>query len=112
MTIDELLSRLSKQADAVGFDEVIAVIDNNYEFTPVAFSNDGLHNDAGQNFGSCKIFGFAKLHDLTEEQTLHCFGDFYRNDVLLHPEVDDHQNIRNFMKTGWAGVSFDQSPLK
>ena len=112
MSIDELLSRLSMQAEAVGFDEVIAVIDNNYTFTPVTFSNGDLHNEAGQNSGSCKIFGFAKMHDLTEEQTLHCFGEYYRTDVLQHPEVDNHQNIRNFMNTGWAGVNFNQSPLK
>jgi HopJ type III effector protein. len=38
------------------------------------------------------------------------FGEFYR-DVLATPEGDDHQNIRNFMKTGWAGVQFNTTPL-
>ncbi len=46
---------------------------------------------AGQNNGSCKIFAFGLAQDLSPEQTLACFGQFYRNDVLGFPENTDHQ---------------------
>ena len=58
------------------------------------------------------IFAFAKLHDLTEQQTLHCFGDYYRVDVLQNRDGDNHQNIRHFMKTGWAAINILGMPLK
>ena len=112
MTMDELLKSLVNQPDKISFDDVISVIDENYSFTPVFFANGDVQNNAGQNSGSCKIFAFAQANDLTEQQTLHCFGDYYRNDVLLHPEAENHQNIRNFMKTGWSEVKFEQLPLQ
>jgi len=31
---------------------------------------------------------------------------------LKNPEGTDHQNIRNFMKSGWDGITFDQNALK
>jgi hypothetical protein len=31
--------------------------------------------------------------------------------VLKHPEGTDHQNIRNFIKTGWNGIEFSGSAL-
>jgi hypothetical protein len=70
-----------------------------------------LLNDAGKNNGSCKLFSFARLNKLSPQQTLHCFGAYYRDDVLKHPEGTDHQNIRNFIKTGWAGIEFSGSAL-
>jgi hypothetical protein len=42
---------------------------------------------------------------------LACFGTYYRDDVLANPEGSDHGNIRNFMKTGWAGVSLPEGVL-
>ena len=42
---------------------------------------------------------------MREETTLKCFGRFYQ-DVLNTPEGNDHGNIRNFMKSGWAGIKF------
>ena len=95
----------------VSFDETMEVIDAMYDFTPAAFSNGTLNNDAGQNSGSCKLFAFAKLHGLASRQTLACFGDYYRKDVLGNPEGNDHQNIRNFMKTEWAGINFSTDAL-
>jgi hypothetical protein len=88
------------------------VIENHYNFTPTAFKNGDATNEAGQNSGSCKVFSFAKLQGLTVEQTLHCFGDFYRVDVLQHPDAQDHQNIRNFIKYGWEGIVFDAPALQ
>ena len=34
------------------------------------------------------------------------FGDYYRKDVLEHPDGTDHANIRAFMEVGWDGVKF------
>lgn len=101
-----LLQQLTSNPESASFNDVVAVIDSVYKFTPTKFLNGEIVNEAGENSGSCKIFAFAKLHDLTEQQTLHCFGDYYRVDVLQNPDGDNHQNIRNFMKTGWNGISF------
>ena len=112
MSISVLLSKLSSNPEDVQFDEVISVIEENYDFTPCSFSNGGIINESGQNNGSCKIFAFAQRHNLTEQQTLHCFGEYYRQDVLGNADGTDHQNIRNFMTAGWSGISFDGIPLQ
>lgn len=111
----ELLTKLANQAESVTFDEVIATITNNYHYSPCRFSNgiegDSVISEAGSNEGSCKIFAFGKLNGLSEAQTLHCFGRYYRQDVLENPQGEDHGNIRTFMRHGWAGIEFDQPPL-
>lgn len=112
MELTSFLQRLNDTPDNIAFTDTIAVIDGLYDFTPTAFSNGDLRSEAGQNNGSCKIFSFAKLQQLTPPQTLHCFGDYYRKDVLEHPDGTDHQNIRNFMKTGWEGIRFEGESLK
>ncbi len=89
----------------------MSVVGSMYDFTPTSFRNGGLVNEAGQNSGSCKLFSFARLHKLTPEHTLACFDGYYHNNVLKHPENRDHQNIRNFMKSGWSGIKFDSGPL-
>ena len=110
-SVSSLIELLNEQAQAVSFEQVMQVISDNYSYTPATFSNGELVNQAGTNEGSCKIFAFAKLNDLTEQQTLACFGRYYREDVLGHPEGTDHGNIRNFIKTGWAGISFNSVAL-
>jgi hypothetical protein len=52
------------------------------------------------------------LNNLNQEQTLACFGDYYREDVLKNPEGNDHGNIRNFMNTGWNGIKFEDQALQ
>lgn len=111
MVLKDLFAQLQQAPESVEFDDVIGVIDSNYTFTPAAFSNGDTRNEAGQNNGSCKIFAFAQLQQLSEQQTLHCFGKYYRDDVLGNPNGDDHQNIRCFMKTGWAGIDFQSNAL-
>lgn len=107
-----LLQQLKTSPETINFKEVIAFIDDNYSFTPTRFTNGNTVNEAGENNGSCKLFSFAKLNDLSKEETLALFGDFYRTDVLQNPEGTDHQNIRNFMQFGWDGISFDGDALK
>ncbi len=111
MELDTFLQRLNSAPDTLGFNDTIAVIEAMYDFTPTAFTNGALRSEAGQNNGSCKIFSFAKAQRLTPQQTLHCFGDYYRKDVLGHPEGSDHQNIRNFMKSGWDGITYEGDAL-
>lgn len=108
----ELIEKLQKQPETVEFENVMQVISDNFNYTPSQFSNGDVVNEAGTNEGSCKIFAFAKLIDLTPEQTLNCFGRFYRKDVLENPEGTDHGNIRNFIKYGWSKVEFVQNPLQ
>jgi hypothetical protein len=112
MNLNDLLKRLDQAPDTVEFADTIGVIDALYEFTPTQFRNGDLLSEAGQNSGSCKIFSFALLNGLTQQQTLNCFGAYYREDVLKNPAGSDHQNIRNFMRTAWAGVAFDGTALR
>ncbi|MGE8432137.1 HopJ type III effector protein [Chryseobacterium joostei] len=107
-----LLEQLQHFPETIQFNEVIAYIDQHYDFTPTAFKNGSTENGAGQNNGSCKVFSFAKLQGLTKRQTLFLFGEFYRDDVIKNPDGNDHQNIRNFMEFGWDGVSFEAEALK
>lgn len=107
MTLTDFLTRLKTTPKAVTFPETIAVIEENYDFTPTAFQNGEQYNGVGENNGSCKIFAFAKWNNLSVEETLTCFGAYYFEEVLQHSEGTDHQNIRNFMKSGWDGVKFE-----
>jgi len=109
--ITHLLEKIEASPNTITFDDTISVIDTNYTFTPTKFTNSDTTNEAGSNNGSCKIFAFAKLHNLTPEQTLPLFGDYYRIDVLQNPEMNDHANIRNFMRYGWEGVVFEGNAL-
>ena len=111
MTLSEFVAQITSKPDVVEFPDVIAMIDAHYKFQPVEFKNGDLLNNAGTNNGSCKIFAFGKLCSLDETTTLNCFGDYYRIDVLQHPTGSDHQNIRNFMITGWAGIEFKGQAL-
>lgn len=106
-----ILNKLKTAPDKIDFKEVIAFIDEQYDFTPTKFTNGNVTNEANENNGSCKVFGFAKLNHLSKEETLALFGAFYREDVLNNPNGNDHQNIRNFMKFGWDGISFEGEVL-
>lgn len=111
MSVETFLEKLEASPESIAFNDTIAVIDENYNFQETAFTNGGTENQAGQNNGSCKVFAFGKLNGLSEQQTLHCFGDYYRVDVLQNPEGDDHQNIRNFIEHGWGGIAFSGTAL-
>lgn len=112
MSTTSFLEKLKSTPEAVTFAETIAVIEENYTFTPTAFQNGLQHNAAGENSGSCKLFAFAKVQQLTETETLACFGAYYTEEVLGDPSGTNHQNIRNFMKTGWSGIQFEGEALQ
>lgn len=108
MMLNEFVERI-KAGETVDFQDTMAVISAHYHYRPTEFSNgvqQPLLNEAGKNEGSCKIFAFAKLHQLSQRQTLALFGNYYRKDVLENPEGTDHQNIRNFIRDGWDGIVF------
>jgi hypothetical protein len=114
-TLDQLINQIKTHPEVTEFLDVIAAIDANYNYTPTRFTNgpadDRVTNEAGKNEGSCKIFSFAQIQHLDEIQTLHCFGHYYRNEVLNNPDNSDHANIRNFMKYGWKNVRFENAAL-
>ena len=111
MTIATFLEKLKRTPNTITFSETISVIEENYDFTPTAFENGTQYNAAGENSGSCKLFAFAQLQNLSQAETLACFGAYYFEEVLGNPEGTNHQNIRNFMKTGWSGIQFEDRVL-
>lgn len=112
MTLEAFKQKLKNTPNSIEFQDTIAAIEVNYNFTPTAFKNGELENNAGENSGSCKLFAFAKLQAFTKDETLACFGKFYFDDVLKDPNGTGHQNIRNFMKTGFEGLVFEAEALK
>lgn len=111
MSITSFLEKLKQTPKTIIFPETIAVIEENYDFTPTPFDNGTQQNAAGENSGSCKLFAFAKLQNLTQAETLACFGAYYFEDVLGDPKGTNHQNIRNFIKSGWDGIKFEGEAL-
>jgi hypothetical protein len=112
MNLDSFFKKIKHLPETITFLETMAVIEDNYIFTPTAFQNGSQHNAAGENSGSCKLFAFAQIQNFTTTQTLACFGDYYFTEVLQNPEGTNHQNIRNFMKTGWNGIQFEGEALR
>ncbi len=113
MTLNTFLEKV-KSKQKVSFDETMVIINEYYQYTPTTFSNglgdNTVINEAGTNEGSCKIFAFAKLHQLNQTQTLNLFGDFYQ-DVLNAPNGSNHQNIRYFIKSAWEGIKFNSANI-
>ncbi|WP_065978882.1 MULTISPECIES: HopJ type III effector protein [Pseudoalteromonas] len=117
MTLNDFLQKLAETPHLIEFTDTMAVIDRHYDFTPSGFNNHGLISSANENNGSCKIFAFAKLNQLSKQNTLDCFGAFYREDVVKHPDGQDHMNIRTFMlapdTTPFLGITFrEENVLK
>jgi hypothetical protein len=86
MTLHAFLEKLNQYPQAITFAETIATIESNYDFTPTAFQNEKQHNGAGENSGSCKLFAFAKIQELSQAATLSCFGAYYFEEVLGDPQ--------------------------
>ncbi|MCW8853741.1 MAG: HopJ type III effector protein [Gammaproteobacteria bacterium] len=115
MTTENFLQNLRISPDNINFTDAIEYIMEHYDYTPVTFTNgidpDRVINQAGTNEGSCKIFAFGKIAGLTAAETLACFGQYYRDEVLNDPNGDNHANIRSFIKYGWQGINFDNEAL-
>lgn len=109
MSLHELLQQLS--AKQIVFKDVLAYIEENYQYTASTFKNGNQQNAETENQGSARVLYFAKLNDLSKEDTLTLFAEHY-DAVLSTPDGTDHQNIRQFMLEGWAGVDFDTIVLE
>mmetsp|Transcript_3682 Transcript_3682/g.7719 ORF Transcript_3682/g.7719 Transcript_3682/m.7719 type:complete len:213 (+) Transcript_3682:44-682(+) len=99
-------ANLEMDGSDIMFKDVIEMIEKNYETGLLEFKNGDLLNKQGENEGSANILSYAALSNLDKENTLKLWGEYYR-DVKANPDGTDHQNIRNFMKTGWEGVPFE-----
>ena len=111
MIIQEFKTKLKVSPEEINFAETMQVIEDNYNFTPTTFTNGVIKNNAGENSGSCKLFAFAVDQQYTKEETLFCFGEHYKS-VLDDEKGNSHQNIRNFMKTGFKGLIFESEALE
>ncbi|MEJ5964168.1 HopJ type III effector protein [Pedobacter immunditicola] len=104
--IDQLKTLITGlKAKTITFNEVISFIESQYNHQPTAFKNGEVDNEATQNQGSAKVFAFAQRQQLSEADTLYLFAEHYQA-VLANPDAADHQNIRQFMVHGWAGIQF------
>jgi HopJ type III effector protein len=92
------------------FDATLKFVAAHYDYKPQAFRNGELENAAGENEGSCKTLGLAKLEGLSDREALLAFGEHYRS-VLAAPNGTNHGNIRSLMVHGLAGVTFAAAPL-
>lgn len=108
----EQVAALLKQVkeESISFKDVIAFIEMHYQYIPTAFKNGAAYNEATQNQGSAKVFTFAQLNNLDKADTLTLFAEHYQA-VLKTPDGTDHQNIRQFMLHGWAGIVFEGQAL-
>jgi len=88
------------------FADIITYIEHRYQHTPTGFKNGAQYNAPTENQGSAKVLYFAQLVGLGQADTLRLFVEHYAA-VLADPDGDNHQNIRQFMQHGWAGVSFE-----
>lgn len=109
MTEKEYLEALRSGA-SMQFEDLMSLIDGNYQHTPAAFSNGETSSAKDENQGSAKLFCFAAMHQLTPLETLHCFGEYYQQ-VLSDVDGNSHQNIRNFITYGWSGLKFESPVL-
>ena len=105
----ELINNIKQ--NKIQFADVIAFIESYYNHVPTAFKNGEVYNESSQNQGSAKVFSFAKLNGLSEQDTLTLFAEHYQA-VLNTPQGTDHQNIRQFMANGWEGIRFEGEALK
>ncbi|WP_428354103.1 HopJ type III effector protein [Methyloprofundus sp.] len=110
MTLNIFVNKV-KSSQEINFADSMHIINEFYDYTPTRFSNglgnQAVINEASTNEGSCKIFAFAQLQQLDQEQTLKLFGEYYQ-EVLNDPQGTGHQNIRNFMHSGWGGIQFNE----
>jgi hypothetical protein len=104
----ELLTKL--KTNSITFSDVLSFIAEHYQHIPTAFKNGEASNAANENQGSAKVFAFAKINALNKEDTLLLFAEHYLS-VIANADGSDHQNIRQFMNTGWEGIAFTGDAL-
>ena len=93
------------------FDDTLALVERHFDYHSAGFHNGPLFNTAGENAGSCKVFGLGLYCSLNETDTLKLFAQHYQQ-VLDDPAGESHSNIRQFMGSGWSGIRFEDTPLR
>jgi len=109
MTTTNILNSL--RLKKIQFKDVLSHIEELYTYSPSAFINGEQKNAIDENQGSARVLYFAKINNLSADDTLLLFAEHY-DAVLSTPAGTDHQNIRQFQKNGWNGVSFDSTVLQ
>jgi hypothetical protein len=99
-------ANVEMSADELTFEEVLELIETHYEPGLIEWKNGDIVNKQGENEGSAKLLSYAALSEMDKATTLTLWGQYYR-EVKADPSGDSHANIRNFMKTGWEGVPFE-----
>lgn len=112
MDLSTFLDKLRTNPGSVKIDEALSTIEQAYEVTPTGFTLGGVRFEMPQSKRSCQIYAFGQLNQLTKEQTLACFGDYYHQDVQMNPAGNDHLVIRLFVAHGWEGLKLDSMPLQ
>ena len=110
MNTKEYLQNLKSGAQ-MKFSDFLDLIEQEYTFSNIAFTNNGLTNSKDENQGSAKVFYFGLMHSLDEKDVIRCFGEHYKSVLESPKDVTSHLNIRIFLKTGWEGVSIDKKAL-
>ena len=105
---DQLIQQLTDSENT--FADTLEFIEQWFEFRPTAFKNGDVNNTNEQNQGSCKVLALAELLNLSDLQTLQCFGEHYR-EVLATPTADNHFNLRRLVRDGRQDIHFDCFPL-
>ena len=105
--LDYIENLRSAQTGDCKFSDFIAMLDSCYTAKPISFKNGDLMNNLGENAATAKLLSFAALADLSDDETVLLWCEHYRS-VAETPQDTDHQNIRNFMKYGMAGVDMEE----
>ncbi len=94
-------------------DATVVAIRSMYEVPSQAFVVGFHQNDEGANVKSLVILGFAKMHNLRDDQVLSMFGEA-GDEVLANPDPDatDHRNIRAFLKHGLNNIVFSRGGIQ
>lgn len=75
----------------------LALVDKHYNYFEVPFSCAEVQNKANENIEAAKLFCFALMTQMNEEQTIRLFGG--------EGNMND-KNLQAFKKYGWSKVSF------
>lgn len=103
----QLLAQLAHSEHT--FAQTLAFIEQHFNYQASGFKFAQLESNSEQNQGSCKIFALAQLLNLTQAQTLLCFGEHYRH--LNNTAQDSHLNLRQLAKIGRINIEFEHFPL-
>ena len=94
------------------FSDFPDLIEQEYTFSNIAFTNNGLSNSKDENQGSAKVFCFGLMYSLDEKDVIRCFVEHYKSLLESPKDVTSHLNIRNFLKMRLEGVSIDKNAFQ